>query len=140
MKAWWSHSPDLEFQELASAVSLLGGWKVALSPMIKGRRSEAVPPQIVNDPRQAILDRSIAKTTPIPRLIESCGLEFRAMFLNHPRFVNPDNALASATFGVISHAAVNPRGWAIGPKASLLVLFGLRKSFRRSLSLFLPRI
>jgi len=128
MKAWWSHSPDLEFQELASAVSLLGGWKVARSPMINERHSEAVPPQIVNDPRQAILDRSIANTTPIPRLIESCGLEFRATFLNHPRFVNPNNALAPLPLELF------------GPKASLLVLFGFRKSFRRSLSLFLPRI
>jgi hypothetical protein len=43
---------------------------------------------------------------------EKSTLLFRAEFynaLNHPQFSNPDLNFTSATFGVISSTAVNPR-------------------------------
>jgi len=54
-------------------------------------------------------DFSLVKDT---RLTERVRVQFRAEFfniLNHPQFANPDTNFTSATFGVISSTAVNPR-------------------------------
>jgi hypothetical protein len=66
---------------------------------------------IVNGPGQANLDLAISKAIfNWPR--EKTSLLFRTEFynaLNHSQFSNPDTNFTSATFGVISSTAVNPR-------------------------------
>jgi len=67
---------------------------------------------IVNGPDQANFDLSLAKAIPLAWPTEYGKVEFRAAFFNvfnHPQFANPNNDLASPTFGVISSTAVNPR-------------------------------
>ncbi len=67
---------------------------------------------IVVGPGQANLDLSLSKTAVVNWPIENSSLQFRAEFfnmLNHPQFANPDTDFTSATFGVISSTAVNPR-------------------------------
>jgi hypothetical protein len=66
----------------------------------------------VNGPDQANFDLSLAKTIRLAWPTEDGKVEFRAAFFNvfnHPQFANPENDLASPTFGVISSTAVNPR-------------------------------
>jgi hypothetical protein len=67
---------------------------------------------IVDGPGQANLDLALSKTTIVNWPIEKSSLQFRAEFfnmLNHPQFANPDSNFTSATFGVMSSTAVNPR-------------------------------
>jgi len=66
----------------------------------------------VSGPGQANLDFALSKTVALRWPIENGSLQFRAEFfnaLNHPQFANPDANFTSATFGVISSTAVNPR-------------------------------
>ena len=66
---------------------------------------------IVNGPGQANLDLAISKTMTF-NAREKTSLLFRGEFynaLNHSQFSNPDTNFTSATFGVISSTAVNPR-------------------------------
>jgi hypothetical protein len=67
---------------------------------------------IVFGPGQDNTDLAIIKRTAVRRLGEGANLEFRSEFFNafnHPQFANPDTSVTSATFGVISSTAVNPR-------------------------------
>ena len=67
---------------------------------------------IVNGPDQANFDLSLSKGIPVGWPTENSRVEFRTAFFNifnHPQFANPENDLASPTFGVISSTAVNPR-------------------------------
>ena len=67
---------------------------------------------IVDGPGQANLDLALSKTAIVNWPIEKSSVQFRAEFfnaLNHPQFANPDSNFTSATFGVISSTAVNPR-------------------------------
>ena len=67
---------------------------------------------IANGPGQANLDLAFSKNVPLNWPVEKSSIQFRAEFfnaLNHPQFANPDTNFTSATFGVISSTAVNPR-------------------------------
>jgi hypothetical protein len=67
---------------------------------------------IVDGPGQANLDLSFSKAVIFNWPQEKSSLLFRAEFYNvldHPQFANPDANFTSATFGVISSTAVNPR-------------------------------
>ena len=67
---------------------------------------------IVAGPGQANLDIASSKAMIFNWPREKSTLLFRAEFynaLNHPQFSNPDLNFTSATFGVISSTAVNPR-------------------------------
>jgi hypothetical protein len=66
----------------------------------------------VGGPAQANLDLAFSKAVIFNWPREKTSLLFRAEFynaLNHPQFSNPDTDFTSATFGVISSTAVNPR-------------------------------
>lgn len=67
---------------------------------------------IVNGPGQFNIDLSIIRNIPIRWSKEGSSLQFRADFfnaLNHPQFSNPNTNYGSASFGIISSTAVNPR-------------------------------
>ena len=67
---------------------------------------------IVDGPGQANLDLALSKAVTFNWPREKASLLFRTEFynaLNHPQFSNPDTNFTSATFGVISSTAVNPR-------------------------------
>jgi hypothetical protein len=67
---------------------------------------------IVDGPGQANLDLAFSKAVIFNWPREKTSLLFRTEFynaLNHPQFSNPDTNFTSATFGVISSTAVNPR-------------------------------
>jgi hypothetical protein len=67
---------------------------------------------IVDGPGQANLDLAFSKPVIFNWPREKTSLIFRTEFynaLNHPQFSNPDTNFTSATFGVITSTAVNPR-------------------------------
>jgi hypothetical protein len=67
---------------------------------------------IVFGPGQNNSDVAIIKRTSLGRLRENANIEFRSEFFNAfntPQFSNPGTNVSSATFGVISSTAVNPR-------------------------------
>jgi hypothetical protein len=67
---------------------------------------------IVDGPGQANLDLAVSKAVGVAWPDKEAAVEFRGEFynaLNHSQFANPDTNYTSATFGVISSTAVNPR-------------------------------
>jgi hypothetical protein len=67
---------------------------------------------IVSGPDQRNFDLSVLKRTRVRTLGEAAGVEFRAEFFNAfntTQFAGPGANVSSATFGVISSTAVNPR-------------------------------
>ncbi|QNI31137.1 carboxypeptidase regulatory-like domain-containing protein [Alloacidobacterium dinghuense] len=67
---------------------------------------------IIGGPAQANLDLAFSKAVIFNWPRENTTLLFRTEFynaLNHPQFSNPDTNFTSATFGVVSSTAVNPR-------------------------------
>jgi hypothetical protein len=67
---------------------------------------------IVFGPDQRNFDIVLIKRTSLNRLREGANIEFRTEFFNAfntTQFTNPNTSVTSATFGVISGTAVNPR-------------------------------
>ncbi len=67
---------------------------------------------IVDGPGQANLDLALSKSIALRWPADKGNLQLRVEFynaLNHPQFGNPDTNFTSATFGVVSSTAVNPR-------------------------------
>ena len=63
-------------------------------------------------PDQNNSDIALIKRTSLGRLRENANIEFRSEFFNAfntPQFSNPSTNVSSATFGVITSTAVNPR-------------------------------